>query len=405
MRVLFLLFFLVIFAPPAMAAETYICPMHPHITGEHDDNCPICGMALEPKADHDADDTEHEAEVSDAFQISPAYVQALGVRTADVAHHAFGRQIRAFGALAASTRLQQEFNVRTHGWIVDLHTDAVGDQVQKGDLLFTYYSPDLMAAQSDVLNTRRVGNPEQRLRLYGMGGKAMAQLRQQGSFLEATPFYAPIDGTVTELSVRKGSYVEQGGPILTLQDFSRLWVNVAVPLRDAQFLSVGTPARISVPETGNDYASEIDFIHPVNDPESRTTTIRLILDNPDGTLKPDTYVDAVFEAAVEHRLAVPAEAVLYDSAGAYVIEALGEGHFRPVMIETGLTSQGLTEVTRGLNHGLQIVTSGQFLLDSESNLRGGMAAMGHDHGGESMPQNDTAIEEDMQEGHGQHDQH
>ena len=364
--------------------QVYICPMHPHITGEEGDNCPICGMNLVPKNEGNESNEGHEDKPEGAFLIDPSYIQTLGVKTSGVSHHEFGKSIRAFGQIAASTRLEYAVDVRTKGWIVDLAVDAVGDTVKKGDLLFTYYSPDLMNAQSDFLIGSRVGNAAQRLRLYGMEDKAIAELKERGKFFEETPFYAPADGTVTMLNVRKGAHVNEGGSVLKLQDFSKLWVNADVPLRDVQFLEVGIPAKITIPETGEKNEALVDFIHPVNDPQNRTVTVRLVLDNPDGALKPDTYVDAAFNAKVQSRLAVPAEAVLYSGMGAYVIEDAGDGYFRPVMVETGITSQGLTEITSGLSHGQSIVKSGQFMLDAESNLKGGMAAMGHDHGGEQM---------------------
>lgn len=385
MRVLFFVLLLFVFVPPALAAEdSYICPMHPHISGEKDDNCPICGMSLVPKMEEVPATNEHEDHGSvpeDAFNIDPSYVHVLGVKTAEVTHHELGKNIRGFGRVEPSTRLEHALDVRTKGWIVDLATDAVGDTVKKGDLLFTFYSPDLMTAQSDYLIGSRVGNAKQRLRLFGMDDKAITKLKKQKKFLEETPFHAPADGTVTKLSVRKGAHVNEGGNVLMIQDFSKLWVNVDVPVRDVQFLEVGTPVKVTVPETGETYESVIDFIHPVNDPKSRTVMVRLILENPDGVLKPDTYVDAIFDADVQSRLAVPTEAVLYSGMGAYVMENVKDGYFKPVMVETGITANGLTEIKSGLSHGQRIVTSGQFMLDAESNLKGGMAAMGHDHGG------------------------
>jgi Cu(I)/Ag(I) efflux system membrane fusion protein len=364
--------------------QVYICPMHPHITGEDGENCPICGMNLVPKDDGAESHEGHEDKPEGAFLIDPSYIQTLGVKTSGVSHHEFGRSIRAFGSVEPSTRLEYAVDVRTKGWIVDLAVDAVGDKVKEGDLLFTYYSPDLMNAQSDFLIGTRMGNASQRLRLYGMEDKAIAELKERGKFFEETPFYAPKSGTVTMLNVRKGGHVNEGGSILKLQDFSKVWVNADVPVRDVQFLSVGAPATVTVPETGKVYETKIDFIHPVNDPKSRTVPVRLVLDNPEDALKPDTYVDVAFSADTQSRLAVPSETVLYSKMGAYVIEGLGDGYFRPVMVQTGITADGLTEITQGLSHGQVIVQSGQFMLDAESNLKGGMAAMGHDHGGSDM---------------------
>src|SRR5690606_25609599 len=128
---------------------------------------------------------------------------------------------------------------------------------------------------------KRVGNAEQRLRLYGMGDTAIGDLKNAGKFLEQTPFYAPADGTVAMLNVRKGTHVEEGGTILTLQDYSQVWVKAHLPLRDMQFVEVGTPATISLEETGESFKAEVDFIYPTTDPQSRNGMVRLVVDNPD----------------------------------------------------------------------------------------------------------------------------
>lgn len=391
MRVLLFVFLLFCFVPPVAAAqEVYICPMHTHIEGHKGDTCPICGMDLVPKAS--ADET-HQG-MSDAegqsFHITPDYIQALGVKTAKVKKHEFGRSIRSFGQIVPSTRLEYDVDVRVKGWIVDLAVSAVGDVVRKGDLLFTYYSPDLMTAQSDYLIGSRVGNAEQRLHLFGMSEKAISQLKKEKKFLEATPFYASVDGTVTVLDVRSGSYLGEGGSVLKIQDFSKVWINAEVPVRDVQFLSVGTLARVLISETGESYDAEVDFIHPVNDDMSRTVTVRLVLDNENGSLKPNSYVDVVFNADRQDRLALPSQSVLYGSTGSYVLESLGDGYFRPVMVKTGITSNGLTEIKEGLAAGQDVVITGQFMLDAESNLRGGMSAMEHDGESSRMEMNEKS---------------
>jgi len=379
MRVLFIALLLFV-VTPALAAQDYICPMHPHIHGEAGDTCPICGMDLVP-ANETSQMSMPEETKENAVHIDPVYRQALGVKTGTVSLHTFGKSVHAFGHLAPSTRLEHAVDVRTAGWIVDLATDAVGDTVKKGDLLFTYYSPDLMTAQSDFLIGSRIGNAEQRVHLYGMDDKAIEKLKKKGRFMEETPFYAPADGTVFMLNARKGVHVEEGGTVLSLQDYSKLWVTAHLPLRDMQFIAVGTPATVTVDETGEKYQAVADFIHPVTDPQSRNGMVRLVLDNPEGKLKTDTLVNVMFEAESRERLAVPEEAVLYGGSGAYVIEALGDGYFQPVMVKPGITAHGMTEIS-GLEAGKSIVTSGQFMIDAESNLQGGMAnmeGMGDDH--------------------------
>ena len=392
MRILFILIFLSAgFSAPAFAetpkAELpkiceegkWVAPMHPNIRGEEGDNCPICGMELVPDPVCFPEETKAKEDKSapeGALNITPTFRQALGVKTARVSRKAFGRKIRSFGEIVPSTRNELMFHMRSEGWIVDLATDAVGDTVKKGDLLFTYYSPDLMNAQSDFLIGNRAGNAAERLRLYGMDDKAIAQLKEQGRMMRETPFYAPMDGTVINLKVRKGSFVKEGDLALSMQDFSQVWVNADVPVRDLQFLEIGQQAKVIVPETGKTYDSNIDFIHHVADTQTRTGTVRLVLPHEHLEPKPGTYVDVVFEADRKDRLAVPAEAVLYDASGAKVIESLGNGYFRPVSVQTGITTGGLTEIISDLREGQEIVTSGQFMIDAESSLRGGMSNMG-----------------------------
>lgn len=391
MRV-FAFLILIIFSMPAIAAnEIYICPMHPHIEGEVGETCPICGMALVPKESSAPMSIPPEMDSmpdKNTTYINPTFMQALGVKTTTVSYYNFGRNIRAYGEIIPSTRNETLINMRTEGWIVDLATDAVGDTVKKGDLLFTYYSPDLMNAQSDYLIGSRVNNAEDRLRLYGMDDKAITEFKKLGRMMKATPFYAPADGTVIDLKVRKGSFVKTGDPVLAFQDFNEVWVNADVPIRDLQFLSEGQPADIIVPETGKTFNSSIDFIHHVADSDTRTGMVRLVLPHEHLEPKPGTYVDVVFNANVADRLAIPAEAVLYGSEGAKVIESLGDGMFKPVNVKTGITSDGYTEILDGLMAGQKIVASGQFMIDAESSLRGGMSSMGDMNMDNDMPDMD-----------------
>jgi Cu(I)/Ag(I) efflux system membrane fusion protein len=359
----------------------YICPMHPHIHGKKGDHCPICGMTLVPQAQSEIPSA---AEKEGSLRIDPVYRQALGVKTTAAALHEFGKTIRATGNIAPDTRREYTIALRKQGWIDDLPASAIGDAFKKGDLLFTLHSPDLMVVQSEYLIARKnLGTAadmhEHRLRTYGMDDKAIAELKKKGSFLEATPFYAPADGVVTALNIRKGALVPEGGTVLTLQDFSKVWVNARVPVRDMQFLTAGTPATVTIDGTGETYKTSVDYIHPVTDPDSRNGMVRLILDNPDGKLKSDMLASVVFETESLQRLAVPEESVLHGKGGAYVIESLNDGYFRPVMVTTGITAKGMTEILSGLSEAQNIVSSGQFMIDAESSLQGGMAGMSHEH--------------------------
>jgi Cu(I)/Ag(I) efflux system membrane fusion protein len=387
MRVL--LFVLILFSgmPATLAAQDYICPMHPHIHGELGDTCPICGMALVPAGgDVSMSHEGHDMETSDPaaeLSITPEFIQSLGIKTTEVSHHKFGQNIRAFGRVVPNTREEHRIDIRSEGWITRLETDAIGDTVKKGDLLFTYYSPDLLVSASDYLlqmkGNKVFGNPEMRLKLEGMDEIAIAQLKQKGELIYEIPFHAPTDGTVSVLNIRDGSFVKAGETLMVLNDFSKVWINADIPVRYMQFLKPGDPANVILPDIGLEFQANIDFIHPILNADTRTGMVRLTMENTDGMLHPDHYVDVLFTTDIKPRLAVPKQAILYSADGAYVFESLGKGRFRPVMVETGITSEGITEIKSGLEHGQKIVSSGQFLLDAESNLKGGMEAMGHEH--------------------------
>lgn len=371
--ILALLLFLT-FLTPAFAVEDYICAMHPHIHGKKGGHCPICGMELVP-----ASNVGEPENATGSINISPAYSQALGVRTAKVAHHDFGQAIHSYGRIVPSTRSEYQVSLRKSGWIRALNTSAVGDKVKKGDVLFTFYSPDLIANQVEYLSGIKGGfkpaATESRLRLYGMDEQAIELLKKKGEVIEDVPFHAPTDGVITVLNARKGAFMDEGVVILTIQDFSQVWVEAQILLKDLPFLTTGMSATVTAAQTGEKFTSTIDYIFPTADPDSREGMVRLILNNSGGTLKIDAPVSVMFSAGSKPRLAVPEEAVLYSGKGAYVMEDTGKGNFRPVMVKTGITSNGLTEIVSGLADGQSVVISGQFMIDAESNLRGGMANM------------------------------
>lgn len=377
MRVFLIVAFLFMsFTTPSLAAEDYICAMHPHIHGNKGDHCPICGMALVPASSRKE---ENQSLPEGSVSISPVYRQALGVKTDKVTYHHFGKSIHTFGRIVPNTRNDYQISLRKSGWIRDLKTSAVGDAVKKGDVLFTLYSPDIINVETEYLtgikNGFKAGASEARLRLYGMDEQAIALFKKQGEVIEDVPFHAPADGVVTSLNARKGGYVTEGGVILTLQDFSQVWVDAHIPVKDLTFLALGTSAQIIMPQTGEKYSAVINYIYPMADPDSREGMARLVLDNASEKLKTDIPVDVMFTTDGKSRLAVPEEAVMLSGMGAYVFEDLSEGRFRPVMVKTGITSDGLTEIVSGLAAGQRVVTSGQFMLDTESSLRGSMANM------------------------------
>ncbi|MEO1283080.1 MAG: efflux RND transporter periplasmic adaptor subunit, partial [Pseudomonadota bacterium] len=341
-------------ATGALAAETqdkegpvkWTCPMHPHYIANHFGPCPICGMDL-VKLQTGPGNAEGTgaAEARAAITVAPEVMQTIGVRLAPTELSSFGRVIRSYGLVAENERLQTELTVRTEGWIEDLRIRAVGDQVKAGDLLFTVYAPEFVVTQRDYLDTLKTRNRTRieaiktRLRAFGMQERAIEQLEQTRQAMEFVPFYALREGTVAEIDLRPGTYVKRGTMLTRIQDYRQVWLLVQVSEKDLTFIKPGTPARVTFPNIpGREVFAKVEYVYPTVSPQTRTGQVRLVLENPDGQLRPGAYADVAFEVAAQQRLAVPSEAILRSGGARYVIASLGGGRFEPRAVKTGLTS-------------------------------------------------------------------
>lgn len=392
--------------------------MHPHyISTDPDGSCPICGMDLvlaagsagpssageradilyykhpmgqpdtSPVPKKDSMGMDYIPVYADpvgapGFSVSPAMIQTMGIRTV-VAEVAVLRQsLRAFGVVETNQRLETVSVSRLEGWIENLTVRAEGDTVRPGALLYRVYSPDLIAAQKDMLaslaigNTTRIAAVRQRLRSLGMQNVVIARLIETRTVIERIPVYAEAGGTVAQLQVREGDYVKPATPVLRLQSYGGVWVMASIPESDLPLVDSGLAVRLdfpSAPEASGE--GVIDYIYPTIDPKTRTGQVRIEVDNGAGYLRPGAYADISIEIASEARLSVPTEAILRDSRGATVIIAHGEGRFAGRDVQTGISAGGRTEILDGLVPGERVVASGQFLLGSEANLRAGLAKL------------------------------
>ncbi len=403
--------------PSSSAEETaqYTCPMHPHyISTDADGSCPICGMDLVPVSGNGGNagrgeilyykhpmgqpDTSpvpkkdsmgmdyipvYADEVAETgIVVSPEMIQTMGVRTVPAEVTPFGGTLRAFGTVESNERLENVSVARLEGWIEDLTIRAEGETVRPGALLYRVYSPDLIAAQKDLLASLTIGNEtriaavRQRLRSLGMPERAIGRLVETREIMERVPVYAEAGGTVAALEVREGDYIKPGTPVLRLQSYSGVWVMASVPESDLPRLDTGLPVQLkfpSAPEAPGE--GVIDYIYPTIDPQTRTARVRIEVDNAAGYLRPGAYADVSMQLSGGERLSVPTEAVLRDSSGAHVILALGEGRFAGRAVRTGVSANGRTQIIEGLTEGEEVVASGQFLLDSEVNLREGLSRL------------------------------
>ena len=359
---------------------TYTCPMHPHyISTDPDGSCPICGMDLVP-----VDSSDEDVSNTDVTTLSLAagMIQTIGVRTQKAKVTELGSTLRAFGTIERNERLENVSVARMEGWIEELLVQAEGDQVTKGQILYRVYSPDLLSAQKDYLAALRIGNRqrisavEQRLRSLGLQQPLLATLKTSKKAIPDVAVYAEADGTVVDINVRKGDYIKPGTPIVRLQSFENVWVIASIPETDLPLIKHGLSASLkfkSAPDAPSQ--SRVDYIYPTVNPKTRTARVRLVVPNKSGRLLPGAYVDVEFNIDREQRLSVPTEAILRDSRAQHVIMAMGEGRFQARAVTVGMSGNGLTEIISGLDEGDPVVVSGQFLLDSEVNLREGLSKL------------------------------
>lgn len=424
MRQLFPVFFLIVtlFAVPALAgSEKYTCPMHPHYVADRPGTCPVCGMNLVTLNGNDEDVSAPPAAEPDGekkvlywqapmdsnfksdkpgkspmgmdlvpiygegtggntgrtiVRIAPETIQNSGIRSEEAQMASFGTLVRSYGDVTENIRLQFDISARVDGWIEDLKVQAVGDEVEKGALLFKLYSPVLISAQQDLISAiatgykGRIDSAAKRLVSLGMQERAVNEVKKSRKAFQSVPHYAENSGLISAIHVRDGTYAKPGMNLMTLQNYDTVWIDVSVAEQDTPFITKDTKAQVSLPTLGViKKQASIDYIYPTIDRATRTGRIRLVMDNKNGKLKPGAYADVELETGVERRLSIPGDAILKSKDGDFVVVAMEEGRFQPRKILAGLKYKGRTEVLDGLKNGDKVVVSGQFLIDSESALR------------------------------------
>ncbi|MCU0975474.1 MAG: efflux RND transporter periplasmic adaptor subunit [Steroidobacteraceae bacterium] len=368
----------------------YQCPMHPDVTSQTPGSCPICGMDLVLATPSAVADEE-------TIQVSAAAAANLGVRTGVVRRGAPGGSVETIGTAAFDERGRVELRVRAEGYVEQLAVRAPGERIRRGQLLFAVFSPRLAAAQGEYLQALRLGDEAlveaaaARLVALGMDRGAVAQVRETGRPVERVAYRAPVDGVVLELGVREGGLAEPGMSAMTIASTDPLWIIASVPEALAARVRPDAEATVSFPSLpGERFAARVLEILPALDEATRTAQVRLRLTNPAGRIAAGMRANVLFDPVVEAEVVLaPMEAVIRTGRADRVIVALGEGRFAPREVVTGREFDGEVEIRAGLEPGERVVTSGIFMLDSESQVRqglrrleaedGGDAATGHDH--------------------------
>lgn len=354
----------------------YVCPMHPEVVSKEPGTCPICGMDLVPL------EMNGEAGV---VQLSSTVINALGVRLDKVERRTIFRKIDSVGYISYNENNLRTVSLRTDAWVERLAVKAVGTKVQKGDLLFEVYAPQLVNAQEEFVQAialdggdgSLVDASKERLRALGVSDQQIENLSSSKKVEQLIKVFAPQDGVIMDLQVREGMFVSSSEPVVSLADLSTVWLLVDIFESQASWVEEGLQAEARLAFIPNKtWEGEVEFVYPSLDAKTRSVKARIRVENPDFALKPNMYADiSIFASPKRKVLTVPREAVIRQGNQARVITALGDGRFKPAVVHIGTETEDRIEILGGLEEGQDVVVSSQFLIDSESSMRAALMRM------------------------------
>lgn len=367
---------------PAAAAKKevlyWVAPMDPNYRRDQPGKSPM-GMDLVPVY---AD----EAGNGSSVHINPAVAQNLGVRTSTAIRRSLWRKVEATGYIAYDETQVRQINLRTEGWIERLLVQNEGEHVTKGQLLFEFYSPQLLNSQKEYVQAKRRGDEgliaagREKLLALGMESADLQQLDRSGKVTTTVQVLAPQDGTVTRLNVKEGVFVQPSTEVMTLADLSSVWLKAGVFESQADWVTVAQSAEARLNYLpGEVFNGRVDYVYPVLDPVSRTLQVRLRFENPGERLKPNMYARvSIFGKSHPGALSIPREALIRGEKADRVVVALGNGHYSVHEVISGVESGDWVEILSGLEAGDEVVTSAQFLIDSEASLAGSIQRLDSD---------------------------
>jgi membrane fusion protein, copper/silver efflux system len=386
--------------------DVYTCPMHAEVESDKPGSCPKCGMDLVKKAPAAAPGkkaTEAGAPRVDAptlAGLAPVHTEdgraeMAGIRTAVATDDAVVSAVRAVGSVVPDETRIRHITTKVGGWVEKLHVNAVGQTVEAGQPLFEIYSPELLASQEEYLRARQSAEefatsllPEvrrggedlavsarRRLELFDVPLEFLEQLDRRGKARRTVVFRAPFSGYVSEKTVLEGHKIDPGMDLLTITDLSRVWVAAQLYEAEASAAQVGRSATVTLPyEAGTSLRGRVSLVYPTVDTESRTIKVRLEFANPRLVLKPGMFVNVALEASRVQGVVVPDSAVIDSGTRQVVFVEVRPGHFEPREVRVGSRADGKAVLQRGVQAGERVAVAANFLLDSESRLRGAVTS-------------------------------
>jgi len=359
----------------------WVAPMDPNYQRDKPGKSHM-GMDLVPVyADGDAQ--------GNTVSIKPEVVQNLGVRTAKAERTRLWRGIDTVGYVDYDESRVSHIHLRTEGWIENLAVKSEGERIKKDERLFDLYSPELVNAQKEFVTALSSGNKslirasKPRLAALGVSDSQIKQIEKTRQTRQNISVYAPQDGVVSSLMVREGMFVKPSMNVMSLGDLSSVWLLAEVFEKQAQWIRVGQDAEVKLSYVpGHVWQGKVEYIYPSLDPKTRTLKVRLRFENPDEGLKPNMYANVrIFGGPKENIVVIPLEGLIRTGRDERVIIDLGEGRFEARDVVSGIESGDYVEIIQGVDGGEHVVTSGQFLIDSEASMRAGIKRMHKPTGG------------------------
>ncbi|MCB1692126.1 MAG: efflux RND transporter periplasmic adaptor subunit [Pseudomonadales bacterium] len=306
-------------------------------------------------------------------RISPAVAHNMGVRTGVVRRGRLDESIRSVGFVQLDEEKLLQVYPRAEGWLTAVYVDSVGDEVKAGEPLYEMYSPQLIASQQELISALAGGSKplidaaRERLKALAVPTSLVEAVTRDRKVRERVRFVADANGIVTALSAREGRYVMPSTQMMELASLDPVWVTAEVFEREAGDVRVGDPVEFRFAGSAQPVMASVDFIYPILDAMQRTLRVRASVPNVSGTLLPNMLADARIDVSDSRQaLLVPREALIRTGSGDRVVLSEGDGEYRSVSVEVGRVGDHFVEIARGLGEGDTVVTSAQFLIDSES---------------------------------------
>lgn len=377
-------------------------PMVPNQKFDKPGKSPFMDMQLEPKYANESSSGEEGG-----VAISSQTAQNLGIRLETVSTKSFGESFSAVGRIEPDERRFYAVQTRMPGFVEKLLVRAMGDPVSKGQKVAEIYAPEILAAQQEYLTLITLGQVDvdgslklaarARLKLLGMSEGEIAAITRTGKASPRFGVYAPANGVLTELGVREGAQLMPGTSLMQITDLSQVWLVAEVPERDAARLKTGIVAEVQLQSiAGEVFKGKVSYLYPLLNGTSRTLQVRVELPNKQNRLRPGMYGNVLFTGQTYEAMSVSTETIIATGKRKVVIAKEGGG-YRPVEVITGQERDTYTEIISGLNLGEEVVTSGQFLIDSEASLSGVLARLSQQNKamGKGMNDMEMLIEKTM----------